>query len=915
MIEQARERGAWRVSAVVGATAAVVMLSGTAWAVAGAAGARRGVVSVPMEPACGAGCVHVGGAAARGGRLLPGAWERAIAANEPFPGGRFAMKRMVAERVQRAEACYAENLSPEQLAVILDLWGGGPAGVVPENRPEDGVVAPLFFSATSVYRDGGQSSPWTLTPSGGANRIRLTYSFPADGVTWGTNSDQWSTGPNELNARILGTFGSTNLDLGREWIRQGLAAWRRQAGINYDEVADSTAAMNQTAFPQYGPGDVRIGGYPLGGAGVFNGVLAYNQFPSSGSDMTINTNYWATWSLTASGSNYRRLRNVVAHEHGHGLGAIHPVPCNNTKLMEPEISLNFDVLQVDDTRFAQRNYGDRFAGNRTSSVAANLGDLTSPVGRSVLERDLSTNGRTTFNAQGSPLNSGGVDWFRFTLSSAQTVTVTVDPIGGSYLNDQQNTTPGSPICSGVSAVTPTVNADEAGDLQLVLYGADAATVVASSTSGGPGVTETVTANLPAGTYFVRVHDGSASNPGVNQFVQLYDFSVRVGAFRFPPQVIAGINKRVQANTTASFLGDVNTRPLESGATISTTTGYQWDLDGDGVFDVTNRRPTFTYVSNGTYPVTLRVTDSFGSVATDTINVVVFGATTTVTGNTPTVGDQGQTVPIVLTGTNFKTVTAASQVTVSGTGVTVTGTPVSNAMGTQLTGLSLVIAPNAPVGTRTITVVAPGTGTGGSFTVNLGVPCPTFTQPPASTHGYVGQSLELSAAATPAGVTYQWFKDGEPLGGETGATLSIASLVSGDAGSYTVSATNACGSVTSSAAVVSVYCPADFNGDGITNLDDLGDYITDFYSVPAVPGGLQPAAFTYSDVSLGYGRACPDAPDAPPPFAVDAYRVSGYRTGYSADGSNSCPLSPEQPFPNLDNLNDFITLFYSEPACL
>ncbi len=109
------------------------------------------------------------------------------------------------------------------------------------------------------------------------------------------------------------------------------------------------------------------------------------------------------------------------------------------------------------------------------------------------------------------------------------------------------------------------------------------------------------------------------------------------------------------------------------------------------------------------------------------------------------------------------------------------------------------------------------------------------------------------------------------------------------------------------------CNTDYNRDGFLNLDDLGDFITDFYTLPPIPGGLQVDAPTYSDAAIGFTAVCAFAPDAPAPFAANAYRVNGFRVAYSADGSNACPLDPGQPFPNLDNLNDYITAYYG-PEC-
>ncbi len=109
------------------------------------------------------------------------------------------------------------------------------------------------------------------------------------------------------------------------------------------------------------------------------------------------------------------------------------------------------------------------------------------------------------------------------------------------------------------------------------------------------------------------------------------------------------------------------------------------------------------------------------------------------------------------------------------------------------------------------------------------------------------------------------------------------------------------------------CGMDFNGDRAINLDDLGDFITEFYTVPPAPAGPQPAA-TFAGVGMGYTAPCPEAPDAPPPYPADAYRVHGYRTGFTSDGSNACPLGPSQGFPNLDALGDFLTAFYSLAPC-
>lgn len=116
-------------------------------------------------------------------------------------------------------------------------------------------------------------------------------------------------------------------------------------------------------------------------------------------------------------------------------------------------------------------------------------------------------------------------------------------------------------------------------------------------------------------------------------------------------------------------------------------------------------------------------------------------------------------------------------------------------------------------------------------------------------------------------------------------------------------------LTGTVQAASTACVVDYNGDTFINLDDLGDFISDFYLPTPVPGGVQPAAPTYGDAAIGFGVPCPTAGDAAPPYAAGAYRALGYRVGFSPDGSNACPVDAETPFPNLDNLSDFVTAYY------
>lgn len=570
--------------------------------------------------------------------------------------------------------CWPKTLTPAQWDQVVEQNGALPPGMNP-----DGL---RWFSDTQVW-----AGDIAIGPSGQAQRVRFTYSFPDDFTTWGLPQAA-STGPSNLNQRFGILFGTDNIDLGREYVRQSLAVWHKYAGLDYDEVADDNAPMDQLTTRVPSRGDIRIAGRPFGPATF----LAYNAFPTNsfanigGSDMVLNTSFFRAQNFSDPNDNYRYFRNTVAHEHGHGIAAIHAVPCNDTKLMEPLISVVFDVVQIDERRFAGHNYGDRFSGNQSPADAVDLGDLALPL-RSVLEPSLSTNG-----ANGP--NNSGEDWFLFALSAPQDVVISVVPIGGVYDAYQQE----SGCFSGNGSE---IDASAAGDLGVELRNADGTVVLASSVSAGPGESETISLTaLSIGTYTIRVFDGG---PNANQNVQLYDFALHVANVPASPLAIAGINKRVAANTNCFFLGDINSQATEPGAEL---VGYEWDLDGDGSFETVGAQPMTQYPSNGVYDVSLRVTDSNGQTDTDLITVTVFDATTELSEVTPGRTPRGKTVPIVVRGANLRSVADASEFSVSGDGVAITGTPLVDALGTEVSGLSLEISADAPLGPRDLSVSNP-----------------------------------------------------------------------------------------------------------------------------------------------------------------------------------------------------------------
>ena len=568
--------------------------------------------------------------------------------------------------------CFPADLSREDLRRAIaqfDLRAPTQLAFDPHDR---------FVTDTVVWQGAAG-----LGQNGQASRASLTYSFPDDGVQWGLAAIHApSVGPNDLNQRFINTFG--DIDRGREFVRQSLASWARSAGLDYREVRDDNSPMDASEIPDPARGDIRIGGAPAAGAGF----LGYNAFPSAtgtatvgGGDMFIATNNFNILQFNNPANNFRAFRNTVVHEHGHGLGMIHVVPCNQTKVMEPQVPTNFDGVSVDDIRGAGRSYGDRYAGNHTPADAHDFGDLSSPSTRSIIERDLSLNG-----AAGP--NGTHTDWFRFRLSApgSQSVSILAIPTGGVYDNAQQTT--------GCNGAITTIDANAAGDILLELQDLNSGQAWLSNTSG-PGVLESIA--IPAlgvGDYAIRVTD---TGPNAHQIVQLYTLSISVGTAPHAPVAIAGVDKRCRAGAPCWFMGHINSYTTAPGATI---TSYEWDIDGDGVFDASGAGEfSFVYPSTGVFPVTLRVTDSFGTIATDTILVETHTAATRVLAVSPASAYRGETVTVVVDGANFLLPTG---LTLSGVGWTATSLTPIDTLGTQAIA-TITIDPGATPGLRDIRV--------------------------------------------------------------------------------------------------------------------------------------------------------------------------------------------------------------------
>ena len=103
-------------------------------------------------------------------------------------------------------------------------------------------------------------------------------------------------------------------------------------------------------------------------------------------------------------------------------------------------------------------------------------------------------------------------------------------------------------------------------------------------------------------------------------------------------------------------------------------------------------------------------------------------------------------------------------------------------------IDLVFGPRVITRIQSYLATIPACGTTGA-----GVSVTSVTAAP-STSVNCGDNVTLTATATGADLTYQWFRNGVPMAGETGSVLTITGALAENAGTYTVLVRNGCATV-------------------------------------------------------------------------------------------------------------------------
>ena len=326
----------------------------------------------------------------------------------------------------------------------------------------------------------------------------------------------------------------------------------------------------------------------------------------------------------------------------------------------------------------------------------------------------------------------------------------------------------------------------------------------SNLANGATLSVATADNLATNFSFDTIEYRPANNtqaPATNLFQEV---KIEVTSAPVAPAILTPPQDQVlSSGQSATFSVVVNgTLPLS----------YQWYFNDTntpvGGVSTVNFPPAHTPVANPSLTLTnvqladvgsyfVSVTNSSGAVTSAVANL-------TVTEAAPTITTQPQDLIVIPTQPTTFNVVAIGSEPLSYQWYYNTNSLLTNATSSTLTisnvqpsdaGIYSVIVSN-PISTAT--------SSNAILTVNTNPVAPIFILQPAAFAARVGDNASFSGAAIGAQpINYQWNANGAPIAGATSTTVNLPGVQLTDAGTYTLVASNAIGSTTSSAAILSV----------------------------------------------------------------------------------------------------------------
>ena len=372
--------------------------------------------------------------------------------------------------------------------------------------------------------------------------------------------------------------------------------------------------------------------------------------------------------------------------------------------------------------------------------------------------------------------------------SARTATATTTP-NGLTVNFTYNGLTAAPTNAGSYTVVGAINdVNYFGGATNTLVVSKAAAAVAlgnlAQTYDGTARTATAT-TTPTGLSVTLAYNGSASAP------------VNAGSY-----TVVGI-----ISDANYFGGATNTLSIAQAAAVVTFSNLSQTYDGTAKTALVTTAPT-----NLTVSVTYNgLTNGPANIGSYTVIGIITeanyqgSATNTLTINCPVITVGPASLPgAALNAPYSQTNTASGGSLLPYTFVLASG---SLPGGLTLSTNGLLSGTPTAGGTFNFTVmVQDANGCIGSRAYTLLVVTPPFIAvPPLSQTILPGATASLSVTAGGTGpLAYQWMLNGTNIAGATGSSLTLTNVSGADAGHYTVTVSNAGGSVTSSYAIVTVW---------------------------------------------------------------------------------------------------------------
>lgn len=398
------------------------------------------------------------------------------------------------------------------------------------------------------------------------------------------------------------------------------------------------------------------------------------------------------------------------------------------------------------------------------------------------------------------------------LATAVEEMVTASPVG-TILKTAASAVAALGAMNTLAGATPLVPSAGTASGITVTVGTSVSVGYTANSPLGPAVSWSITGARPAGLDFTNLSSssillsGTPTAPGVFP-ITISAFGPNMGEqadYAYTITVVAGGGGG--GNTIPAFTTQpVASQSVSVGANVTFTVAVsgtptptiQWKKGSTDVAGATGLTLTLNNVQtsdSGTY--TAVATNTAGSTTSSASVLTVSAATSAPSFTTQPTANQSVGV-----GANVTLTVAVSGNPTPTIQWKKGGTDIAGATSTTLQLNNVQLADSA-----TYTAVA--TNSVGSVTSNGAVvsvvnsSAPAVTVQPVGHTVAAGRSVVFSAEVTGGGLTYQWKKGALTIAGATSSQLLLSNVQPGDAGSYTVTATNGSGSVTSNGATLAV----------------------------------------------------------------------------------------------------------------